>query len=234
MVLAIALNFEPTRLGIVALLMIRPHPIRQLLGLLAGSFLTSAIAGVIVLLLAHHGAPALLRFDGAKIQIAVGIGVLILAALLAADIPGKLLGGRGSNGNARSAAASEDETPIQHQLVGWLSRHLKGFASGSSPWFAAALGVGIAIPSVDYLALLMIIATSGGPIGLQIAALLTFLTVANVVLLIPITSYLLVPEKTKGALERLRRWILARRRRDFAILLTIAGCLMIALGVKGL
>lgn len=233
-VLALALNFEPTRLGIIALLVIRPHPIRQLIALLAGSFLTSAIVGLVVLLLIHHGVPTFDRFNGAKVQIAVGIAAVLAAILLASNISTRATTSSRSPRLALATTPFADEAQIQNRLVAWVIARADGLIRGGSPWFTAAIGVCIAIPSIDYLALLTIIATSGVELMVQITALLTFLTVANVVLLIPIASYLMAPDRTRGALERLRDWMLARRRRDFAILLAIAGGLMIALGVKGL
>lgn len=215
-VLALALNFEPTRLGMLALILIRPRPMPQLFAFLTGSFLTSATAGLVVLLVLHRGLPSASRFDGAKVQIAIG-ALAVLAALFLAR-----------SGGARTEPAA------QPKLVEWLSARAGRVVSGSSPWFAAALGVGLAIPSVDYLALLLLIATSGVSLTVQVSALLTFLTIANVVLLLPLTSYLLAPDRTRATLDRLRTWVLARRRRDYAILLGVAGLLMIGVGVRGL
>jgi len=48
LILAVALNLEPNRLGIIGLLLLRPHPIRQLLVFLSTSFLTNSIAGLVV------------------------------------------------------------------------------------------------------------------------------------------------------------------------------------------
>ena len=66
------------------------------------------------------------------------------------------------------------------------------------------------------------------------AALLTFLTIANTVLLIPVLSYAVAREQTVKAIERLRTWVLARSLRDYAILLTIAGVVMITVGLERL
>lgn len=228
LVLAIALNFEPTRLGLITLLLIRPHPVPQLLAFLAGSFLTSASAGLLVLLVMHHGVPAG-RFNGAKVQVVTGVVALIAAAFLASNLGSGLF-----NRTRPDTVTDPAEMASQPKVVQWLTARAGRMVQGSSPWFAAALGVSIAIPSVDYLALLLVIATSGSALAVQVTALLTFLTVANVILLIPIASYLLAPERTKAALDRVRRWVLARRRRDYAVLLAIAGVVMIAVGLQGL
>jgi hypothetical protein len=231
LVLAIALNFEPTRLGLIGLILIRPRPIPQLLAFLGGSFLTSASAGLLILMLLHNFMPTDNRFNGAKVQIAVGALALIVSAILAGNFPAQ----RSNSGAADSSATqSPDAISTRPGLVDWLSTRADRLAHGSSPWFAGALGVGIAIPSVDYLALLLLIATSGAPLSIQAGALLIFLSIANVVLLAPIAAYLLAPDRTTTAMEQLRRWVLARRRRDYAVLLAMAGAMLIAIGVRGL
>jgi hypothetical protein len=67
-----------------------------------------------------------------------------------------------------------------------------------------------------------------------VAALFTFLTVANTILLIPMFGYVFAKERTVRILENLRSWVLARSRRDYAVLLAIAGTLMLTVGVRRL
>ncbi|MFY9336698.1 MAG: GAP family protein [Mycobacterium sp.] len=234
LVLAIAVNFEPTRLGLIALILIRPHPIRQLLAFLCGSFLMSITAGLVVLFLLRKGVQGLSDFNGAKAQIAIGAVALIVAALLASNISSRRLTRRGKAEAARLSdpGAALQTTPVR--IAERLSRRGGELIRGSSPWFAAALGFGIALPSVDYIALLLLIATSDEPTTVQTAALFTFVTVANTVVLIPIAGYLAAPARTQASLEKTRDWVLARRRRDYAAILAVAGCLMIAVGAKGL
>ena len=100
--------------------------------------------------------------------------------------------------------------------------------------FAALLAIGISLPSVDYIALLLLIATSGKPPEVQVAALFTFLTVANSILLIPIITYLFAKERTIRTLENIRSWVLARSRRDYAILIALVGVLMVSVGLTHL
>ena len=82
LVLAVALNLEPNRLALIALMLVRPHPIRQLLAFLAGSFLTSMTAGLLILLALHRGAWVGATGNGAKAQIVIGALALGLALLL--------------------------------------------------------------------------------------------------------------------------------------------------------
>lgn len=223
LILAIALNLEPNRLALIALLLVRPHPIRQLLAFLTGSFVTSMSAGTLVLYLLGRGTWAGTALNGARAQIVIGVLAIVVAVLLTTNALPSVVG-----------AASADGSTAQSGLAGLLSRYVGKIVEGSSPWFAAALGVGIAVPSIDYLALLVLIAASGLSLSGQVGVLLAFLTIANAILLVPVVSYLVNPKRTGAVLDRLRDWVLSRRRRDYATLLGVIGCVMIVIGVRGL
>lgn len=236
-VLALALNLEPNRLGIIGLLFLRPHPIRQLLAFLSTSFLASSTAGLIVLFVAHRGSVLKGDSSGAIIQIGVGTVALVIAAVLFTNIP--LPGSKGSpqavsDPQAVSGADPTVERPAATSsgigLVDRVTKRAGRLIHGSSIRFAAVLGVLISLPSVDYVALLLIIAASGEPPRVQVTALFTFLVVANAVLLVPIISYIVAKERTVRAIESLRSWVLARTRRDYAVLLAVVGGLMITIG----
>lgn len=240
LVLAIALNLEPNRLGIIGLLFLRPHPIRQLLVFLCCSFLTSSTAGLIVLYLVYRGSILKGESTGAIMQITVGSLALIAATVLFSNVRMP-----GSKSSQRSAVQSDPSGTHSNPsgeaipstglgLVDNFAKRAGGLINGSSLWFAAAMGVGISLPSVDYIALLLLISSSGEPPRVQVTALFTFLIVANTILLIPIISYALAKDRTIRVLERLRTWVLARSRRDYAVLLAIAGTLMIAVGFSNL
>jgi hypothetical protein len=237
-VLALALNLEPNRLGIIGLLFLRPHPIRQLLAFLCTSFVVSSTGGLVVLFLAHRGSVLKGDFSSAVIQIGMGTLALVMAAVLFSNIP--------MPGNKRSTAipltpspagSPDDPPPVPRSglaLVDTITKRAGRLARGSSLWFPTALGLGISLPSVDYVALLLLIAASGETPKVQVAALFTFLTVANAILLIPIISYAIARQRTLRILESLRSWVLARTRRDYAVLLVIVGALMIAVGLSHL
>lgn len=223
LILALALNLEPNRIGMIGLLLVRPHPIRQLVVFLCTCFLASSTAGLIVLYLVHRGSVLQSGSSGAIVQIAVGTLALIVAAILASNI--SLPGGRGSG-------APEEGVPSRPTLLETFTNRAARLAHGSSLWFAALLAIGISLPSVDYIALLLLIATSGKPPGVQVGALFTFLTVANSILLIPIITYVFAKERTIRTLANIRTWVLARSRRDYAILIAVVGVLMLSVGLS--
>jgi hypothetical protein len=220
--LALALNFEPNRLGLIALLLIRPNPIRQLALFLSASFVVSAGAGLLALLVVDRGFLSRDTVNGAHVQIAVGSVTLAAAVVLASRF-----------GLRTETPAGTTETAHQQgpSMVERLLARAGNLVNSRSPWFAVFLGMAIAIPSVDYLALLLLIATSGAPLSTQAGTLFAFLAIANVVLLVPILGHLVAPQRTSARLEQLRTWVLSRRRRDYALLMAFVGCLMIAVGI---
>jgi hypothetical protein len=232
-ILALALNLEPNRLGIIGLLLLRPDPIRQLLVFLCTSYLWNLGVGLVILFVINRGALLQGESSSALMQIGMGALALIVAAVLFTNIPMP-----GSKARAASPAGKSGEsTNVPSSGMPFVDNFTKRFGKlvqGRSLWFAAALGVGIALPSVDYIAMLLLIAASVEPADVQVAALFTFMTVANTILLIPMFAYVFAKERTVRTLENLRSWVLARKRRDYAVLLAIAGTLMLAVGVNRL
>lgn len=232
LVLALALNLEPNRLGVIGLLLLRPEPIRQLLVFLCSSFLVNSATGLMVLYFVNRGSVLKGDSSSAIMQISVGSLALIVAAVLFAGIrmPGKTRATEATSPTGKSAVVPSSGLP----LVDNFTKRLGKLVEGRSLWFAGALGVGIALPSVDFVALLLLIASSGEPFKVQMTALFTFLIVANTILLIPMIGYFAAKEKTIRILENLRSWVLARSRRDYAVLLAIAGALMVTVGLNRL
>ena len=229
--LAIAVNFEPIRLGLITVVLGRPRPALQLLAFLSGSFLMSITAGLIVLFVVRPGVLGAPEFGSAKIQIGFGVLAMLAATVLASRIP---LGQFTRTRDAAMAGAGGPPPPGQSRTVEFVTTRVKGLVRGGSPWFSGAMGLAIALPSIDYVALLVLIATSGVPPLDQVALLVTFVAVANTVVAIPIASFLVAPTATRARLEAIRAWVHARTRRDVALALTLAGAALVALGVTGL
>ncbi|KHO26460.1 hypothetical protein QQ44_12305 [Mycolicibacterium setense] len=229
--LAIAVNFEPMRLGLITLALGRPRPALQLTAFLSGSFLMSVTAGLIVLFVVRPGMLGAPQFSTAKVQIAFGVFAVIVAAVLASKVR------LGQFSRAREAAVTADgeaPPPGQTRTVTFVTSRVKSLVGGSSPWFSGAMGLAIALPSIDYLALLVLIATSGATASLQFGLLITFVAVANAVVAIPIASFLVAPTATRARLEAMRAWVHTRTRRDVALILAVAGAALVALGATGL
>ncbi|MBU9764975.1 GAP family protein [Mycobacterium sp. TNTM28] len=229
--LAIAVNFEPMRLGLITLALGRPRPVLQLLAFLCGSFLMSVTAGLIVLFVVRPGVLGAPEFSTAKIQVVFGVLAVLAAAVLASKLP---LGRFARTPDAAITATGGPPPPGQSRTLTFVASRVKGLVRGSSPWFSGAMGLAIALPSIDYLALLILIGTSGAAPLDQLGLLITFVAVANTVVAIPIASFLVAPAATQARLEAMRAWVLARTRRDVALILTLAGAALVTVGVAGL
>lgn len=209
-VMAIAVSLEPFRIAMTVLMLNRPRPILQVSAFLCGGFTMGTVVGLIVLFVLR---PALLgstHFTLPKVQIVIGVLALLVAALLASGV-----------------RLPRSEEP------GRLSARARRLANGSSPWVAAAAGLGIALPSVDYLAALAVILASDAPASTQVAALLGFNVVAFALVEIPLIAYLVAPDRTVATMDALHAWLRSRHRRDVAALLAGIGSLLVIAGLVG-
>ena len=136
LVMAVAVSFEPFRIGLTVLMLNRPRPLLQLFAFLCGGFAMGVTVGLVVLFVVRSAvAPA--QFTLPRVQMVIGVLALLIAAVLA----------------VRPARPRSDGD----RLSMWARR----LADGHSLWVAAVAGLGIALPSIDYLAALAVIAASG-------------------------------------------------------------------------
>lgn len=204
--MAVAVSLEPFRIGMTVLMLNRPRPVLQLLAFLSGGFMMAAAVGLVVLFLFR---PALLgsaHFTLPNVQIVIGVLALVLAVLLAIGV------------------IPAPKLPTQARRL----------ASGPSLWVAGAAGLGIALPSIDYLAVLAVIVASGAAAATQLGALLMFNVVGFALVELPLVAYLVAPDRTRAAMAALNDWIRSRRRSEVAALLAGVGCVLLAAGIAGL
>jgi hypothetical protein len=216
--MAIAVSLEPFRIGMTILMLNRPRPLLQLLTFLAGGFAMGITVGVIVLFVLR---PALgsAHFTLPRVQIVVGALLLINAAVVATGVLGKRGDGDGTSGSSRFEP---------------LATRTRQLLNGRSLWTAGLAGLGIALPSVDYLAVLALIVASGAAASVQVGSLLVFNVVAFGFVEIPLISYLVAPERTRAMVSTLQDWLRTRRRTAVTVLLATVGCVLLTAGLVGL
>jgi hypothetical protein len=211
--MAFAVSLEPFRIGMTVLMLNRPRPMLQLLAFLCGGFAMGIAMGLIVLFAFRRR--LLLGstyFTLPKVQILIGVVALLVAAVLAARVFTGRFGPR-------------------PEKLATLARRL---LNGRSLWIAGMAGLGIALPSVDYLAALTIILASRAAAMTQVGALLMFNVVAFALVEIPLLAYLLAPQATRTSMVALHDWIRSRRRVEVATLLAAVGGVLLAAGMAGL
>ena len=205
LVMAVAVSLEPFRIGMSVLMLNRPRPQLQLAAFLCGGFLMGMSVGLVVLFVIQSRLPQSAHFTLPKVQIAIGVLALVTAVIVAA-----------TRGRARTP-------PV------WLTRLL----GGQSLWVAGVAGLGIALPSVDYLAVLAVIAAADATPVARLSALLVFHVVAFALVEIPLLAYLVAPQRTHTAMTALHHWIRTRRRREIAVLLAVVGAVLLTAGLLG-
>ncbi|PND56793.1 hypothetical protein CRM90_15175 [Mycobacterium sp. ENV421] len=206
LVMAVAVSLEPFRIGMSVVMLNRPRPHLQLAAFLCGGFVMGLSVGAVVLFALESHIPASAHFTLPRVQIVIGALALAAAAILAVT------------------KGRRDRT-----VPAWLSRLL----DGPSLWVAGVAGLGIALPSVDYLAALAVIGAGTADPAMRFAALLTFTVIAFALVEIPLLAYLAAPQRTHAAMTRLHGWVRARRRREVAVLLAVVGVVLLAAGLLG-
>jgi len=206
LVMAIAVSLEPFRIGMSLLMLNRPRPQRQLATFLTGGFLMGLTVGAVVLFAIEPRLLQSAHFTLPKVQIAIGALALLGALIL-------------------SVTKSRERT-----LPDWISRLLLG----ESLWVAGVAGLGIALPSVDYLAALAVIAAAGVGPAARFGALVSFNVVAFALVELPLLAYAFVPQHTHRVMTLLDTWIRARRRHEVAGLLAAVGIVLLTAGLLGI
>jgi Sap, sulfolipid-1-addressing protein len=223
--MAIAVSLEPFRIGMTVLLINRPRPPLQLLAFLAGGFAMGITVGVIVLFILR---PALqsTHFTVPRVQIVVGAVLLVNAAVVATGVAGR-------RGDGFPSLRVDPAGRVAGKF-GPLATRTRQLLDGSSLWTAGVAGLGIALPSVDYLAVLALIAAAGAATATQVGALLLFNVVAFGLVEIPLIAYLVAPDRTRTTLSALHDWVRSRRRRAVTVLLAAVGFVLLGVGLAGL
>ncbi|MGA9492831.1 MAG: GAP family protein [Mycobacterium sp.] len=211
LLMALAVSFEPFRVGMTVLMLSRPKPALQLLAFLLGGFAMGTTVGLIVLFIFRRILLGSTYFTLPRVQILIGLLFLMVAVIVAADMLRRL--------GVRSGIFT---TPAQRLM------------RGDSLSVAGIAGLSIALPSVDYLAALAVILASGATALTQVSALLMFNVVAFALVEIPLLAYVLAPEKTATSMTALHTWIRSRRRHEVAIMLAAVGVAFLAIGAAGL
>jgi hypothetical protein len=215
MLLALAVNFEPTRIGLLPLLLSRHRPLLQLATFLGGSLTMSLSSGLLLLFVLERVPLRVTHFSSYWTQIAIGAIALTTALVI-------VLHWLWSRRRHVSPLETFDEAS-QHALLRGMTK-LRSFLSsrlrkGRSPWVAALTGLGVGLPSVDYLAVL----------EQQAIVLVMFVLTGSLVIMVPMLGLWMAPTKALKVIGRFRSWIQSRSLIEYAALLAILGCLLIML-----
>ncbi len=225
LILALAMNFEPSRPVWVPLMLVRPRPILQLVALFLGSFLSGLALGLLVLFVFRQTPFGNNTTNAALMQVGVGVVSLLIAALLVSNI--SLPRRREPDSGPGDGQATETPTAIDKMS----DRARTILRRGNSPWLSAAIGVGIGAPSLEFIAALVVIASSGASKATELAAVMMFLVVGNLLIVIPLITILFAPTRTRVWIERFHTWLRTRGRKEFAAIVAGLGLIQLVIGL---
>ena len=235
LMLAVAQNLEPTRAGIAALILAGPNPIRRLWAFLSGIYVAGLVVGILVLFVFHHALVARGNIDVGKVQIGIGAAAIVVAAVIAANVKMPRAMRKSPADDTVTFDSDDNHTEIAHGgFLAKLLTHSTRITNSSPAWVLFVLGLGFALPSVDFMALLLLIAASGAPAVGQIGALFLFLTLGNLATVVPLVSHRIAPATTLRKVEQFQAWLRSRSRRDVALIVAVFGLMIVATGVMNL
>ncbi|MCV7048132.1 GAP family protein [Mycobacterium frederiksbergense] len=239
--LGLMVSIEPTRLGLIALLLTRQHPIRHLVVFQCVGLSISLTVGLTVLFVFHRSFLGNSNIHPAPLQVAFGVVLVLLGAVLASKIPldrfarqpkDKVPAGGGDDAVVDDAVV-DDVVPPVNRRTRFFAR-VRGFLKSESSAFSASIGAATAMPSIDYFALLAIIIASSAPPLEQGLALLTFLLLAGAFATIPMLSFIVAPVKTRLWVQQVNLWVRSRTRKQAGLFVGTVGVVLIAVGLIGL
>jgi hypothetical protein len=210
--LALLSALSPTALLITAVYLGSARAGLTSLFYLAGAVLMSAVMGVVVLIVLRSAGLNHPDQHAARYGLRLGLGILLFAA-------GTFVGTRKSR--------SRDPAKAQHGLMSRM-------VADPAPLSAFVVGLLVFAPGVTFIAALQVIATArDGPEVTTLAVLLV--VVINVLLVwLPITLHLVAPHATEKRLKAFNSWLRTNGRTVLALVLVVAGGIMVFDGIYGL
>lgn len=226
---SVVVAMDPVRIGITALLISRPQPMRNLFAFWLGGMAAGiAVASVVLLWLREWAVGAMRAVETAasnpivgQIQVLLGVLAVLIAVRVLARKRTPVPTARGASIEVLppGTAADTSRPSIRSRLE-----------SGSMTAVFVA-GLALATPPVEYLAVLITILASSATTAVQLGAALTFTLTAFTVVEVPLISYLASPARTLAVVQRVHEWISARRNSLPAVVIGGVGALLVVTGI---
>jgi Sap, sulfolipid-1-addressing protein len=215
--LAFIAALNPKLLAVDLLLIENRRPRPMFLCLLAGGLGLAIGVGFLDVFLLHADAVQAQGSASAGLDLALGVPLLLIGALLAA---GRLHGRRRTPpGPAARARPAKRE--------GWAQRVLREPRLG----LAVLIGALVGTPGASYITALHQLVTSRSSTATQAIAVVIFALIEFTLVIVPYAFLELRPESTKRQLRAAQAWITGHARQVIAIALIIAGTYMTVTGL---
>ena len=202
--LAFLAALNPKLLALDLLLIENRRPRAMFLWLLVGGLAVGVTIGLLDVLVLHLDAINHERSVGAGVDLALGLLLLAVGALVAT---GRLHGRR------------KAPVPAGDRTSGWAQRML------AEPRLTLAVLVGavIGIPGASYLTALHHLVAGKSATATQVIAVIVFVVISFSLIIVPFAFLELRPAATKARLKRTQAWLLGHARRLMAIVALLLG-----------
>jgi hypothetical protein len=210
--LALLSALSPTALLIAAVYLGSARPGLTSLFYLVGAVLMSIVMGVAVLFALRSVGLNHPDQHQARYGLRLGLGVLLLAA-------GAFV--------AIRKPRSRDPAAAQRGLVSKM-------VADPAPLSAFAVGLLVFAPGVTFIAALQVIATAAASPEATALAILVVVFINVLLVWLPITLHLVAPHSTEKLLKAFNSWLRANGRTVLAVVLVVAGGIMVFDGIYGL
>jgi hypothetical protein len=220
--------FNPSLLAAVTVMLLLPNPKRLMLGYLLGAYTTSITLGLVIVFSLHGSSTeSTSKHTISPVEdIVVGVIAVAIAWILRTGRDQPLQERRRRKKDAKLKAREEAGKPTESLPLRLLGK--------GDPRVTFVVGAVLSFPGVSYLdALDHIHKLNPGTVP-TVLLVVGFCLLQQILLELPLLSYVFAPEGTQDRVRRFKAWIGRKGRTAVVIGATVIGLILIARGVIAL
>jgi hypothetical protein len=220
--------FNPSLLAAVTVMLLLPNPKRLMLGYLLGAYTTSITLGLVIVFSLHGSSTeSTSKHTISPVEdIVVGVIAVAIALVLRTGRDQPLQERRRRKKDAKLKAREEAGKPTESLPLRLLGK--------GDPRVTFVVGAVLSFPGVSYLdALDHIHKLNPGTVP-TVLLVVGFCLLQQILLELPLLSYVFAPEGTQDRVSRFKAWIGRKGRTAVVIGATVIGLILIARGVIAL
>lgn len=222
--IGLAINLEPTRIGLIPLLLGRNKPIQHIITFVAANLSISLVLSSVILFFFQNNLYTQKQIGSPHSQLILGVLLIFSASIL-------MIHWYSQHGEKyKYSLNSTFEKKLSSSVFARILNFLKiSFLTTDSLWITAFIGIAMGLPSIESIAVILVIASYNSQPTEQIAALISFIIAGNLVVFIPLFSYWIFPTGTHKILEKLNLKIKSISQIKYAGILGSIGVILTAL-----
>ena len=219
-VLAFLAALNPKLLGVDLLLMNMRRRVLMFVCFLLGGMGVALTVGLLDVLVLHANAIKTQVSVSAGLDVALGVPLLVIGALVATD---RLHGRRRAPAQAGHGQAPKKD-PKKDE---WAQRLLRKPRYG----LIVLIGVGCGLPGGVYLAALHTLVTGKSSTATQVVAVIVFVLIEFLLVIIPLVFLVISPEGAQAQTKRAEDWLMSHARELIAAVILFVGAYMVINGL---